>query len=243
MRRKKLIADLHVHTVSSGHAYATILEYAREAKRKGIKVIAMTDHGPNMPGAPHYYHFSNMVMVPEYIEGVRVLRGCEANIINPQGKLDLETPELKHLEFVMAAFHPRCGYESQGINKDTQVLLKALENPYVTALAHLGNPMFPTDIPAIVGAAKERGILIELNNSSLTVSRKGSKDRCLAIAKEVKRIGWKVVLGSDAHFIHMLGDLTEAYKLAMAAGLEPQDIVNTDLKLIDKFILQRKPNL
>jgi len=49
----KLVADLHVHTVSSGHAYSTIEEYAARAKKIGLKGVAITDHGPAMPGAPH----------------------------------------------------------------------------------------------------------------------------------------------------------------------------------------------
>jgi putative hydrolase len=240
VKRKKILADLHLHTVSSGHAYATILEYAREAKKKGLKMIAMTDHGPAMPGAPHYYHFSNLEMVPTVIEGVRILKGCEANIITADGKLDLHDSDLSKLEYVMATFHIRCGYDSQGIEKDTKVLLKAMENPYITTLAHPGNPSYPTDIPTIVGAAKERGILIEINNSSLTISRKGSRPRCLEIAKEVKKQGWKVAFGSDAHFVHMLGDMSDAWKLADEAGLTPDDIVNTDLAMLNEYIINRK---
>jgi histidinol phosphatase-like PHP family hydrolase len=40
-----LAADLHVHTVASGHAYSTIAEIADEAARKGLDAIAITDHG------------------------------------------------------------------------------------------------------------------------------------------------------------------------------------------------------
>ena len=55
----KLKIDLHSHTVSSGHAYSTLLENLRAAKEKGLEALAMTDHGPNMPGGPHLYHFYN----------------------------------------------------------------------------------------------------------------------------------------------------------------------------------------
>ena len=48
-----LVADLHVHTISSGHAYNTILENTQSAIEKGLKLIAITDHGPNMPGGPN----------------------------------------------------------------------------------------------------------------------------------------------------------------------------------------------
>lgn len=38
--------DLHMHTVASTHAYSTLSDYIAEAKRKGIKLFAITDHGP-----------------------------------------------------------------------------------------------------------------------------------------------------------------------------------------------------
>ncbi len=37
--------DLHMHTVASTHAYSTLHDYIAEAKRKGIKLFAITDHG------------------------------------------------------------------------------------------------------------------------------------------------------------------------------------------------------
>lgn len=40
--------DLHMHTVASTHAYSTLSDYIAEAKRKGIKLFAITDHGPDM---------------------------------------------------------------------------------------------------------------------------------------------------------------------------------------------------
>ena len=40
--------DLHMHTVASTHAYSTLHDYIAEAKRKGIKLFAITDHGPDM---------------------------------------------------------------------------------------------------------------------------------------------------------------------------------------------------
>ena len=49
----KIKADLHTHTLSSGHAYSTIDEMAKGAQKRGLNLIAITDHGPAMPGASH----------------------------------------------------------------------------------------------------------------------------------------------------------------------------------------------
>ncbi len=37
--------DLHMHTVASTHAYSTLSDYIAQAKQKGIKLFAITDHG------------------------------------------------------------------------------------------------------------------------------------------------------------------------------------------------------
>ena len=233
----KLIADLHIHTIASGHAYSTVEEYAAAAKKKKLKVIAITDHGPAMPGGADPYHFSNQRMIPDHLNGVRILRGGELNIIDTEGHLDLTDEYLRTMDFVSIAMHPKCGYEGSGEEENTRVLLKAMNNKYVRVLAHPGNPMYPIDYKKVIPIAKEKGILIELNNSSLTISRKGSFDRCFAIAKFVKAVGWKVVLGSDAHISTMVGDLDDALKMAIDAGLGRDDIINASMDMIDRYLL------
>lgn len=48
----KSIIDMHTHTISSGHAYSTLHENVQFAKKNGIKILGLSDHGPNMPGGP-----------------------------------------------------------------------------------------------------------------------------------------------------------------------------------------------
>jgi putative hydrolase len=61
-----LVEDTHTHTLASGHAYSTIIENAREAGMNGMEAIAMTDHGPAMPGAASLLHFWNLKAIPEH---------------------------------------------------------------------------------------------------------------------------------------------------------------------------------
>lgn len=234
----KLVADLHVHTVSSGHAYSTLEEYVARAKEIGLKAFAITDHGPSMPGAPHYYHFSNMRMIPRKIKGIRVFRGCEATIINKNGEIDIQDEQIKwgELDIVMAAFHPRCGYNNQGEEKNTEVLLKTMANPFVKVFAHPANPQFPVEVEATVAEAKKRGILLEINNSD-SLSRPGCHDRALAFAKEVKRQDWRMIVGTDSHISSMLGDFRLALALAKEAGLSEKHLVNTSMSKIEKYLM------
>ena len=54
---KPIVADLHMHTLMSGHAFGTIREMAAEAAAKKLQLIGITEHGPGVPGTcdPIYY--------------------------------------------------------------------------------------------------------------------------------------------------------------------------------------------
>ncbi|MFA5114157.1 MAG: PHP domain-containing protein [Candidatus Margulisiibacteriota bacterium] len=237
----KLVADLHVHTVSSGHAYSTLAEYVARAKKIGLQALAITDHGPAMPGAPHYYHFANMRMIPRVIDGVRILRGIEANVINDRGELDIKPVDIKwgELDIVLVAMHPRCGYQNQGAAKNTAVMIRALRHPGINIIAHLDNPQFPVNIKQVVAAAKARKIAIELNNSS-PLSRPGSEAMARELVRAVKAADWQLVLGTDSHIASMLGDFTSAKKLLKQVGLKEKNVVNTSWAKIEKYLLSKK---
>ena len=49
--------DLHTHTTASCHAYSTLEENVQWAKQIGLEAIAMTNHAPSLPDAPHIWHF------------------------------------------------------------------------------------------------------------------------------------------------------------------------------------------
>ena len=73
-----IIADLHMHTMVSNHAFNTVTEMARRACELGMFAAALTDHGPSMPDAPHPWYFYNLTTLPSRIEGIWLLKGVEA---------------------------------------------------------------------------------------------------------------------------------------------------------------------
>lgn len=235
----KLAADLHTHTIASGHAYSTVDEMAQGAARTGLEILAITDHGPALPGGPHVYHFSNLRILPDKICGVRVLKGVEANISTPEGGLDLEERILKHLEIVLAGFHIKSGYDPGTALENTRAMIGAIENPYVDVIVHPGNPAYKVDIEAVVTAAAEAGKAIEINNASLCGIRPGSETNCAAFAKTAARKGAIVSLGSDAHYHADVGKLGTALALALEAGIPPENILNTSADRVMKFLRDR----
>jgi putative hydrolase len=232
-----IYADLHTHTLASGHAYSTVNELAQAAARKGLQGLALTDHGPALPGGPHLYHFCAMRFVPRYIEGVRIFRGVEANILNQEGELDLPPEVLSDLDFVMAGLHEAVGFCGRGIDQNTRALLAVMANPKVKCVSHPGNPIFPVHYEEVVRAAARTGTAIEINNSSLEgISRKGSCDNCLEVAKLCARHGARVLIGSDAHIAQGVGVFDEALKLVKEAGIAEEQVLNASWERLLAFL-------
>ena len=229
-------ADLHTHTIASGHAYSTITENARAAHKKGLKMIAVTDHGPAMPGAPHIYYFKNIMVLPRVIEGVGILRGCEANIINTNGDLDMPESILDRLDIVLAGFHKKVFPDNLTAAENTKAMINAMKNPRLDMIVHPGNPLFPVNIGDIVEACVKYGKIIEINNSSLTMTRIGSNKSCRLLAKYLAEAKFNVMLGSDAHFSTFVGELSEAIHLAQEAGLQDWQILNTSTERICRYL-------
>lgn len=237
----KLVADLHIHSISSGHAYSTIAEIAAAAKENGLSMIAITDHGPMMPGGPHPYHFGNLRVLPEEIAGVRVLKGVEANIINENGEVDLDSYYLKRLDVVLAGFHEHC-FPYQDKANCTTAMLKAMDNPFIDIIVHPGNPEFPVDYEAVVSKSAEKGIPLEINNSSFCGSRRGSEHNCRQLARLIARYGSPMVIGSDTHFAPDVGNFDIALATVLEAGVKEEQILNTSVKKVMDY-LDRKNSL
>lgn len=235
----KPVADLHVHTVASGHAYSTIKENVEVAREKQLELIAITDHGPAMPNGPHLYHFSNMQILPAAIDGVRVLRGIEANIIDAVGSIDISDRYLKYLDIVLAGFHRDC-LAPASAEDNTRTLIGAIASGRVDIVVHPGNPVFPIDPVRVAAAAVSHGVLLEINNASLGgVVRRGSRNNCLPLAQAVAKAGGRVALGSDSHYCADVGELDRALALAKSAGLGPDRIINTSLAALNEFLVAR----
>lgn len=234
----ELVADLHIHTVASGHAYSTILENAQAAAAKGLAMIAMTDHGPAMPGGPHAYHFSNQRIIPDELYGVRVLKGIEANIMDHEGRLDLDEKRLARLDIVLAGLHTYCApYGSPAEN--TTMLINAMRNPWVDVIVHPGNPEYAVDELAVVQAAVEYDVALEINNSSLSGARKGSGPHCGNIACLAKRYGAKLIVGTDSHFALSVGEFEAARQLLAANAVTADMVLNTSVDKINQHLKRR----
>ncbi|PML96716.1 phosphatase [Vibrio breoganii] len=240
----EIVVDSHTHTIASGHAYSTIIENALASKNKGLKLLCTTDHAPEMPGAPHYWHFNNHRILPRFLHDVGILRGVEANTLNVEGQLDLPPSSYQHLDWVIASFHePVFTPSTEEVH--TRALINVIRNGQVDVLGHLGNPNYPFDIEAVLKCAKEHNVAIEVNNTSLTgKSRKGSDVRCSRIVELGKEIGVYFTTGSDAHFCEEIARLDLAKTLLSQHEIDESKILTTSTTRFLNFLLLRgKPRI
>ena len=111
--------DLHIHSINSGHGFGTFYEIAAEAYRKKMSMIAITDHGPAMAGTTSTISLWMGSRAPKSLYGVRILWGCEANIIDVDGGLDV-SPELQEkTDLLLVGLHAFCNYPDQGFEGNT----------------------------------------------------------------------------------------------------------------------------
>jgi putative hydrolase len=205
------------------------------ASQIGMKIIGMTDHGPSMPGGPHIYHFGNLRIMPEYISGVRILKGVEANIMNFEGMLDMPDKFLSKLELVIAGFHDGCLVPGS-VEENTSAIIGAMKNPLVDIIAHPGNPQFSIDIEKVVDCAIETDTLIEINNSSFGNARKGSEDNCRLIALEAKKKGALLTTGSDSHICFHVGKFDKVMQLFEDLGIDEELVISSNPQRLIDFL-------
>ena len=232
--------DLHVHSIASGHTFNTIYELAQEASRKGVELIAITDHGPNMKGSAHLEYFSMTKRIPKELFGVKILFGCEANIVDHDGRIDLPIEYLKSLDLVLIGFHKLTDYsENNTIEQNTTAMIKAIEKYPIHIIAHPYRLDFPIFVRDVVSVASSHNVLLEINNPIFRDTRHNSNNELILKTREMvtfcKQIGAKLIIGSDAHIASEVGDDSNILYHWKALGLDNSLIISS-VDQLQKFM-------
>lgn len=233
----KNIIDLHTHSVAGGHAYSTFQENVAAAYAKGLRVYGLSEHGPAMPGGPHIYFFANFQVLPNEFQGMRILKGCEANIVDLEGHLDLPASLLEQMDYVIASMHPPC-VTSGTAKENTDGLIRVMDNPYVKIIGHPDDSRYPLEYDRLVAAAAEKGVLLEVNNTSLSPEsfREGGRENVETYLKLCKKMSVPVILGTDSHYTTHIGDFTHAEEVLRTVDFPEELVVNTDIEKLRRFI-------
>ena len=250
-----LYCDYHTHTKYSRHNHGkgTILENASVAQNKGLKQIAITDHGFN-----HMFYGVRRKDIPavkeeilnaKEVTGVDILLGVEANLISSDGDVDVVEQDFEFLDILLMGHHRmvkmtnRKDYidmmianwfgspyapSKERLNRNTTAFLKALDKYPIDVITHL-NYGCPTDTLAVARMAKEKGTLIELNGKRINFT-----DQELEIMASE---GVKFIVDSDAHSPERVGECNNGINTIFRLGLPLSQVVNIDK--LPKFAQKR----
>ena len=228
VRLADIRGDLHVHTDASDGANS-LDEMAAPARAYGLAYIAITDHSQHLAVA-HGLSPERLIKQMEAIDafnaksgGFTLLKGAEVDIL-ADGALDYPDAVLKRLDIVVAAVHSDFGLPRV---KQTERILRALDNKYVVALAHptgrllLRREGYEVDLTKVMRAAAARRCWLEINGQPERLDL--SDVNCRAAKQE----GVLLSIASDAHRASDFANLAYGVEQARRGWLEAKDVVNT----------------
>lgn len=198
-REGKLKIDLHNHTVLSGHAFSTLNEIIEKALRNDMIIVGISDHGPSMIGAPNESYFTMTNDIMNETNKVMVLFGCEANIMDINGSIDISADTIQRLNYVIAGLHKLTPYEFTDKKNNTKALIASMEKNSIFAISHPINESFPIDIIPVIRAAKDLDIAMEINDRVLKSKSTEIIKKYIDFIECCGENDVKMILSSDSH--------------------------------------------
>ncbi len=225
---KDIKADLQVHsTFSDGKL--TVLEMAQEEAKRGMKVVAFTDHSFSLGVAGgltvegHRKQAAEIKKAQAQLgDKITILHATEVEI-KADGKLDYPDDFLKSLDLVLASLHTSLRQPRERV---TQRVLNAVRDPYVDIIGHPTGRLIPDregadlDMDVIFAAAAETGVALEIN------AHPARLDLDDVHARRAKELGIPISINTDAHSEADLEMLFYGVATARRAWLEAKDVIN-----------------
>lgn len=241
----RIFGDYHTHTVYS-HGKGTIRENVEAARDKGLREIAITDHGPgHLLYGVKRENFKTMraeidALNEEY-DDIRVLLGVEANVLSIDGEIDVDDELNELIDILLVGFHfaaiPKTikdAYDMYLLSRfckiseklsaksreaNTKAMINAINRYNIDLITHPGAKL-NVDIIEIARAAAKRNTALEINShhGHLTVEELG-----IAMNESVK-----FMINSDAHRSEDVGNVQEGINRAVEVGLDKSQILNIE---------------
>jgi len=221
-----LRGDLHAHTKATD-GRNSIREMAEVARARGLEYLAITDHSRRLTMAKGLDPKRLLEQLEEIdrlnatLSGITLLKGIEVDILE-DGSLDLPDEDLCRLDLVVGAVHSHFRLSRQ---KQTERILRAMDHPYFTILAHPSGRLiderapYDVDMARIIRHARERGCFLEVNAHPV---RLDLTDIDCLIAKEASVM---LSINSDAHSILDFENLRHGVGQARRGWLEKNDVL------------------
>lgn len=233
--------DLHCHSDYSDGT-ATLEEVAAAGKKRGYSYILVTDHSKSLRianGLSNDRRLKQIAAIDRLnarLRGFRLLKGAEVDIL-PDGTLDMDEGLLKRLDAVYVAIHSNFKMRRAEM---TRRVVRALENPYASILAHPTGRLigtrdaFEIDMDEVIRAAARTHTAIEINAHPMRLDLDAANSRAAAAA------GVMIAIGTDTHVLAELDYMIYGLGTARRGWLSKANIVNTRPASQLITILQKK---
>lgn len=237
-------ADWHSHSKYSD-GQGSIEDNVTAALAKGLSQLGITDHGPanigvGVTNAQTYLEIKeHIACLNEKYDGIQVLGGAEANIIDLDGTIDISDDVIPRLDILAVGLHPHVIPKTAGgiwsvvgINKaaaisgnarkkavvnNTKALKEAVAKYQVDFITHPGLGM-PVDLTEIAQFCASRETALEIN-----VGHHYDKEELI---RQGVKSGVNFVVNSDAHFPATVGELEEGALLLEKFNVPPEQVLN-----------------
>jgi len=219
---------IHAHSNYSDGS-TTIKDLARACAKMGYGYLGLCDHSRSARYAGGLDVSSvkkqqdEVDKLNDTLNGFRILKGIESDILS-DGSLDYDDATLASFDFVIASVHSKFNMSEKDM---TERIIKALANKYVSILGHptgrllLAREAYPVDMKAVIEAAAEYGVVIELNASPHRL------DIDWRECRYAKSLGVKISINPDVHHLENISDIAYGVGTARKGWLTASDIVNT----------------
>jgi DNA polymerase (family 10) len=225
---KDIKGDLQTHTEASDGQFS-LEEMAAAAEELGYDYFAVTDHSKRVSMANGLdekrlaEQIEKIDALNKKMNQLRILKSIEVDILK-DGTLDLPDSILKELDLVVCAIHYNRNLSRK---KQTERVLKAMENSYFNILAHPTGRLigerepYDIDIKKVMKEAKDRGCFLEINANP---DRLDLNDEYARMAKEMEL---QLSISTDAHSKAQLDNMKYGVAQARRGWLEKDDVLNT----------------
>jgi DNA polymerase (family 10) len=167
----------------------------------------------------------------------RLLMGAEVDILN-DGAMDYPNEVLVDLDFVIGSVHT--GF-TQAEAVITRRIVRAMDNPYLTLLAHpTGRLMgqrepYAVNLETVFKAAQATGTAVEINAYPKRL------DLCDTAARRARALGVTLAISTDSHSLDQLDQMTFGLGVARRAWLEPRHLLNCfSLEQLSAWIARKR---
>ncbi len=221
-----LTADYHTHTPFS-HGKNTVLENAEKAKERGLREIAISDHGYT-----HIFFGLRRREIKKYRAeceeatkktGVKVLVGLEANVLGVDGHSDLKDADFEDFDVYFCGTHLCVWYEpffsqffgffaknflteklhlqhsDKLIEMNTRAYCNTIKNNPIDALTHI-NYLCKCNSLEVAKVAADYGTYLELNSKKEHFTDEELMDMAL-------KTSVRFLINSDAHSADRVGEI------------------------------------